>query len=148
MRSPRSWRQRRGRCAAHIINLAAKAFLFGNDIEAFEVAVEGEGSATADSLRLKIAQAEWRKRGAVGRLHNLVVFVRASAQRREAFRASIAGDMKVDSKWSRSHIHKVERQRLFPRKTYRLTFCFGPCQGGNSLGKARHGRLAEKLRGN
>lgn len=52
------WQQRQGYCAAYIINLTAKAFLFSNNIEVFEVAVEGEGSTTVDSLQLKITQVE------------------------------------------------------------------------------------------
>jgi hypothetical protein len=34
-------RLRRGRCIGHIINLAAKALLFGNDLDAFEEQLDG-----------------------------------------------------------------------------------------------------------
>ena len=39
-----------------------------------------------DSPAMRAAQNEWRKRGALGKLHNVVVFIRVSPQRREAFK--------------------------------------------------------------
>ena len=35
---------------------------------------------------MQVAREEWRKKGAVGKLHNIVVFIRASVQRQEEFR--------------------------------------------------------------
>jgi hypothetical protein len=72
---------RRSRCLGHIVNLAAKAFLFGKDTQAFEEV--GEDSSMAD---IKRAQETWRKRGPVGKLHNIVVYIRASPQRRAHFK--------------------------------------------------------------
>ena len=90
---------RRGRCLGHIINLAAKAFLFGTDVEAFENVVKQIDEDTEfDSKVMKNAQAAWRKKGVVGRFHNLTVFVRSSPQRREAFKRCVVGDEKIDSK--------------------------------------------------
>lgn len=50
---------RRSHCLGHIINSAAKAFLFGNIVEAFEAVTEGVDEATAplDSEAMKKAQA-------------------------------------------------------------------------------------------
>ena len=63
---------RRGRCFGHILNLSAKALLFGKDSEAFEEQLSG-----AEAL----SQAEWdlwRRRGPVGKLHNIVVDIHRS----------------------------------------------------------------------
>jgi hypothetical protein len=63
--------ERRLRCFGHILNLVVKALLFGKDIDALEI------SSTEF--------ATWRKIGAVGKLHNVVRWIRASPQRRERF---------------------------------------------------------------
>jgi hypothetical protein len=88
---------RRSRCLGHIVNLAAKAFLFGTDVEAFEMAVNipevGLESSTAQK-----AQAEWRKKGPVGKIHNIVQYIRSSTLRREAFRRMVVGDSNIDGK--------------------------------------------------
>ena len=77
----------RSRCLGHIINLAAKAFIFGKNVAAFEAVVDAVNDATPqDSPAMRATQNEWRKRGALGKLHNVVVFIRVSPQRREAFR--------------------------------------------------------------
>ena len=73
---------RRARCLGHIINLAAKAFLFGSDIDAFEEVVEKVTDDTPmDSKTMKDAQVAWRKKGMIGRFDNLTVFIRATPQR-------------------------------------------------------------------
>lgn len=69
--------QRRIRCWGHILNLAAKAFLFGIDSDAFDLGDDPEATSDQQEQRLE----EWRKFGAVGKAHNLVVFIRASPQR-------------------------------------------------------------------
>jgi hypothetical protein len=91
---------RRARCLGHIINLAAKAFLFGSDTEAFEQVVEQVTDDTPfDSKTMKDAQAAWRKKGAIGKFHNVVSFIRSSPQRREAFKRCVVGDSLIDSKF-------------------------------------------------
>jgi hAT family C-terminal dimerisation region len=65
-------RARRGRCFGYILNLAAKAILFGKNVEAFEEQLSG-------SEALSNAEHElWRKTGPVGKLHNLVVAINRS----------------------------------------------------------------------
>jgi hypothetical protein len=75
-------KHRRMRCFGHILNLVAKAFLFGDDSTTFEI--------TSDVLEQQQqeqpALEHWRKMGPVGKLHNIVKFIRASPQRMEAFR--------------------------------------------------------------
>jgi hypothetical protein len=72
---------RRVRCLGHIINLAAKAFLFGKDADAFE-----EESQTKKQLsKLEAVRELWRQKGPVGKFHNTVSFIRKTPQRHEAF---------------------------------------------------------------
>ena len=60
-------KERRLRCFGHIVNLAAKVFLFGNDPQAFEAEM-----IVADILQQeKKALASWRKLGPIGKLHNI-----------------------------------------------------------------------------
>jgi hypothetical protein len=67
-----SSRARRGRCFGHVINLVVKAILFGKDADAFESRV-GYGDVLATT-----EHELWRKRGPVGKLHNLVVAIHRS----------------------------------------------------------------------
>lgn len=75
-------KHRRMRCFGHVLNLVAKAFLFGNDADTFEL--------ESDSMEIleqhDDALLHWRRKGPVGKLHNIVKFIRASPQRSEAFR--------------------------------------------------------------
>jgi hypothetical protein len=75
-------KERRVRCLDHIINLAAKAFLFGGDQECFED-IEISYSQPITTLEAEIAF--WRNKGVLGKLHNLIVFIRKTPQRREKF---------------------------------------------------------------
>lgn len=84
------WKERRIRCAGHILNLSAHAFLFGKAGEAFE-----HGKAV-DKAFIKKEQDEldlWRRSGPVGKLHNVVTYIRRTPQRRYKFKAmSSIGD--------------------------------------------------------
>lgn len=79
---------RRLRCLGHVINLSAKAFLYGNKVDEFIV--------SADTLRATVETVKelelWRKRGPVGRLHNIIVFICRSPQRIEAFEGLLKED--------------------------------------------------------
>lgn len=61
-----------------MINLVAKAVLFGCEDEAFDLEIE---QAKLDDTDLLL----WRKKGAVGRFHNLVYHICKTPQRREKF---------------------------------------------------------------
>lgn len=63
---------RRGRCFGHILNLAAKAILFGKNVEAFEQQLSGAEALSDAEHQL------WRKNGPVGKLHNLVAAINRS----------------------------------------------------------------------
>jgi hypothetical protein len=76
---------RRIRCYGHILNLVGRAFLYGEDFESFEQ--ESQGYEAMDRINENLRH--WRKRGPVGKLHNIVKWVRSSPQRSEFFRATI-----------------------------------------------------------
>ncbi|KAK4150430.1 ribonuclease H-like domain-containing protein [Chaetomidium leptoderma] len=76
---------RRIRCYGHILNLVGRAFLYGEDFESFEQ----EARAYEAIDRINDDLRHWRKRGPVGKLHNIVRWVRSSPQRSEFFKATI-----------------------------------------------------------
>lgn len=61
--------RRRGRCFGHILNVSAKAILFGHDAEAFERRISGGEPLTEAEHHM------WHKKGPGGKLHNLVVAI-------------------------------------------------------------------------
>ncbi|RKK65646.1 hypothetical protein BFJ69_g16099 [Fusarium oxysporum] len=81
-RGPTDVRARRMRCYGHLLNLVARASLYGDDFEAFEAE-----SQVFDLLgRCEDDLRHWRKKGPVGKLHNVVKFIRSSPQRCELFK--------------------------------------------------------------
>lgn len=73
---------RRMRCYGHILNLVARAFLFGKDAESFE------RESDINCIRGLAEQDldHWRAKGPIGKLHNIVKFIRSSPQRSEHFK--------------------------------------------------------------
>jgi hypothetical protein len=72
----------RCRCIGHILNLAAKAFLLG------EEAISNYSDDYTTNLEVL---RTWRKRGPVGKLHNLVQWVWRSSKRKDKFEAYSKG---------------------------------------------------------
>ncbi|KAJ0126493.1 hypothetical protein HZ326_30403 [Fusarium oxysporum f. sp. albedinis] len=84
---------RRMRCFGHILNLVAQAFLYGDDAASFELQSEAY-----DMLeRVEEDLEHWRAKGPVGKLHNIVKFIRPSPQRTEAFKAHAKEQEEVDT---------------------------------------------------
>ncbi|KAF4332993.1 ribonuclease H [Fusarium beomiforme] len=73
---------RRMRCYGHTLNLVARAFLFGKDAESFELESDING------MRGLVEQdlGHWRTKGPIGKLRNIVKFIRSSPQRSEQFK--------------------------------------------------------------
>jgi hypothetical protein len=86
-------RNHRTRCFGHVVNLAARAFLWGEDPDSFEREAFTEAAFQVEERELRL----WRKRGVVGKLHNLIRFVRASPQRRELMRSLAKNKLDDDS---------------------------------------------------
>jgi hypothetical protein len=72
------------RCFGHVLNLAVKALLWGSNVEAFEDA--HVGLELNDAVA---AQVEWRKKGPLGKLHNIVEYIRKTPQRLDRFAEQI-----------------------------------------------------------
>ena len=71
----------------HIINLATKAFIFGKNIATFKVVIDTVNNVTPqDSPTIRATQNEWRKRKALEKLYNVIIFIQVLSQRRKAFR--------------------------------------------------------------
>lgn len=75
------------RCNGHIINLAAQAFLFHTEDEA----LAEENNTKLLSLPTEVEMARWRKKGPLGRLHNIVVHIQRSPQRIARFQELSGG---------------------------------------------------------
>ena len=109
--------RRRLRCLGHIVNLAAQAFLFGNNTQAFEY----------DDLEdLELVYKLWQQAGPVGQVHFLVTFIRSSSQRRDDFRR-LQGDEKalqpvLDNKTRWNSTWNMLKRAILLRKAINL-FC-------------------------
>lgn len=83
---------RRVRCFSHILNLVAKAFLEGKSTGLLRT-LQPDSQAHTDAEEERGLPEQWRKRGPVGRLHNLVHWIRRSTQRREDFTRIASGKL-------------------------------------------------------
>jgi len=73
--------QHRLRCFGHVINLLVKTVLWGSDAEVFEAQI-----ASYQDLQHEVEELEaWRRRGPIGKLHNIINWISRSPQRREHF---------------------------------------------------------------
>ncbi|EGU77021.1 hypothetical protein FOXB_12469 [Fusarium oxysporum f. sp. conglutinans Fo5176] len=73
---------RRMRCYGHTLNLVARAFLFGKDAESFELESDINGMRGLVEQDLD----HWHTKGPIGKLRNIVKFIRSSPQRSEQFK--------------------------------------------------------------
>ena len=71
----------------HIINLAAQAFLFYTNNE--DLVAENNKGLLTTPTELEIEQ--WRKKGPLGKLHNIVVYIQQSTQQIANFRDLSSG---------------------------------------------------------
>jgi hypothetical protein len=73
---------RQMRCYGRTLNLVERAFLFGKDADSFEL------ESDINSMRGLIKQDldHWRTKGPIGKLRNIVKFIRSSPQRSEQFK--------------------------------------------------------------
>ena len=94
---------RRMRCYGHILNLVARAFLFGKDADSFELQSEAHKLLSQQEADLY----HWRQQGPIGKLHNIIKFIRASPQRSERFK-------------KRAQETETEEYRLYEESTAEL----------------------------
>jgi hypothetical protein len=99
--------QHRLRCIGHVINLAVQEFLFGNLSD--EVSDSDDNSSNAEAATREEAMKPrskegWRRMGALGKLHNIVVYIRggASTSKHQEFK-DLAGrqvPLDNDTRWN------------------------------------------------
>lgn len=83
--SEKQRRRRRLRCLGHVINLAAQVFILGKNAENVLTEMQlHEIRGDFDAL-----QKKWKENGALGRLHNLVKYIRMTPERRAEFRKCV-----------------------------------------------------------
>jgi hypothetical protein len=72
------------RCFGHVLNLAVKAFLWGTNVEAIErdVPDDEDNYDPADDVAELL---RWREKGPLGKLHNVLNYIRKTPQRRDRF---------------------------------------------------------------
>ncbi|KID81519.1 transposase-like protein [Metarhizium guizhouense ARSEF 977] len=75
------------RCNGHIINLAAQSFLFQTSDES----LADENSPSALTTPTELEMEQWRRKGPLGKLHNIVVYIQRSPQRLANFRELSGG---------------------------------------------------------
>src|ERR1700712_3646782 len=68
------------RCQGHILNLSAHAFLFVTEEESLESNNIDKYAVTLDEME------RWRRCGALGKLHNFVVYIQCSTIRIQRFK--------------------------------------------------------------
>ncbi|KAM7208988.1 hypothetical protein V8F06_014906 [Rhypophila decipiens] len=81
---------RRIRCIGHIINLIAKAFIEGASKNLLSSAASQRQAPMTEKEEADFLE-QWGGRGPIGKLHNLVHWVRKTPQRRDAFIAITKG---------------------------------------------------------
>lgn len=98
--------RQRVRCSAHVLNRVCNAILYGADVDCIDGALQevatnndDDGEQLEDDRRIaafarvqgthdEIARLKaWRKKGPIGKLHNIVIHARWSPARRELFKA-------------------------------------------------------------
>lgn len=75
--SPAQRKARRLRCLGHIVNLCARALLIGKESKKTLQKLESVTGEESENM--------WRDRGPVGKLHNIIKYIRWTPQRREQF---------------------------------------------------------------
>ena len=78
------YHEARLRCFGHVINLVVKRLLFGPKVKELELQ---NGSLTLEQ-KVEWMKTKWRAFGAVGKLHNVIKYIRHSPQRRGVFLTS------------------------------------------------------------
>ena len=73
--------ERRLRCLGHVINLVGKALLWATDAEAFQAEITNQQDLQQEAEEL----ATWRPKGPLGKLHNMIVWICRTPQRRDWF---------------------------------------------------------------
>ena len=100
----------------HIINLSAQSFLFPNlsdkdNVIVLDAQINGQLPKEFNNAQMKL----WRKKGPLGKLHNVSVYITMSTQRLDAFRL-ISGNLRLprdnSTRWKNSWHRMLVRALL------------------------------------
>ena len=130
---------RRVRCNGHIINLSAQSFLFPNlpdkhNIVILDAQINGQRPKEFNNAQMKI----WRKKGPLGKLNNVSVYITMSTQRVDAFKLISGNKKAIVRPWtkyglakSRSHFQRLKRDfQIYPLSSLCRSFCELASGGG------------------
>ncbi|KNB16592.1 hypothetical protein FOXG_14416 [Fusarium oxysporum f. sp. lycopersici 4287] len=154
---PADTKARRMRCYGHVLNLVARAFLFGKDAESFELESDINGMRGLQEQDLR----HWRSKGPIGKLHNIVKFIRSSPQRSEYFKRiaheqedegayifALEGEKDEEKRIPADDILSNEDWRVLGEVNEILTPLYHQTMRTQGWGKGdSHGRLWEVLTG-
>jgi hypothetical protein len=108
------------RCNGHVINLAAQAFLFQDTERGAADALAADNNGLS-SVPTEQEIEKWRKKGSLGRLHNIVVSIQRSTQRIERFKALSEGKVLIRDNSTRwNSWYKMTKKALTLREAIEL----------------------------
>ena len=107
-------KERRLRCFGHIVNLVAKALVFGENPDFFEMEASVAESLEDPEAAIKV----WRKKGSIGKLQNLVTYTRQSPQREEAFRDVVRFEDEIGTDYKSRFLNVIKDQKTRWNSTY------------------------------
>lgn len=109
------------RCNGHVINLAAQAFLFQDTERGAADALAADNNDGLKSVPTEQEIENWRKKGSLGRLHNIVVSIQRSTQRIERFKALSEGKVLIRDNSTRwNSWYKMTKKALTLREAIEL----------------------------
>jgi hypothetical protein len=109
------------RCNGHVINLAAQAFLFQDTGRGAANPLAADNNDGLKSVPTEQEIENWRKKGSLGRLHNIVVSIQRSTQRIERFKALSEGKVLIRDNSTRwNSWYKMTKKALTLREAIEL----------------------------
>ncbi|KAF1732502.1 putative AC transposase [Beauveria bassiana] len=131
------------RCNGHISNLAAQSFLFG----ANEEPPGDEDGIFSLPTPTELETEQWRRRGALGKLHNIVVYIQRSPQRLAQFRELSGGRNLVRDNSTRWNSWYAMIRTAIKLKTATNLFCHQYQENSDDLLLERDWQDLQKLNG-
>ncbi|KAF1739627.1 hypothetical protein CRV24_001563 [Beauveria bassiana] len=131
------------RCNGHIINLAAQSFLFG----ANEETPGDEDDIFSLPTHTELETEQRRRRGALGKLHNIAVYIQRSPQRLAQFRELSGGRNLVHDNSTRWNSWYAMIRTAIKLKTATNLFCHQYQENSDDLLLERDWQDLQKLNG-
>jgi hypothetical protein len=94
-------------CFGQALNHAVQSLLWGADFEAFERQISGQYDGDAEHV---VEILRWRKRGPLGKLHNVLSYIYNSPSRRDRFKKLV----KETDPAEETTIHQIDIENITP----------------------------------